>query len=173
MNGLMHIYTLLVTSIAALYLLVVDVDAQVLLAQLPQVVESREAQAELTKQVELLADTRLTALCLIGAVAGGIIAVALWPPRDTESEAQRTRALAAKFGSSMFMGAGLTPAIIRLMNWPLSGDVALPCAMLVAMFSVAAVHATTPIVLAAWQRYVRRRLDIDLDGGDCDVHDPK
>lgn len=110
--------------------------------------------------LDVLDDTRLTALCILGAIAGAFLAVALWPPQE-DTDTNKMRRLAAKFGSSMIAGATFTPMIIRWSKWSCDADVVLATSTGVAMLSVAIIHATVPLIEKAWKRWVIKKLNLE------------
>lgn len=128
-----------------------------LLAQAEEASDTEEIEG-LIMEVELLNDTRLVTLCVIGAIAGAFLAVAIWAPASTATDQAKVRSLTAKFGASMIAGANFTPVIIRLMDWPCSSDVVLGVSTAVAMVAVAFLHSVIPVIEKAWSALVVFRL---------------
>lgn len=161
MVGMLGI-TQLATAGAACVLLLSTVGAQPLIDQAATTIIDDDTEVIVLQPYgdPLLDDTKLTALCILGAIAGAFLAVALWPPQE-DTDTNKMRRLAAKFGSSMIAGATFTPMIIRWSKWSCDADVVLATSTGVAMLSVAILHATVPLVERAWKRWVVKKLHLD------------
>lgn len=89
--------------------------------------------------------SQLRMFCLIGALGGAFLAVALFPPK--EGAGSPVRRLAAKFLSSGIAGMLFTPIVIRWREWPLDVDVVLAVSGAVALVAVTVLHTAIPILL--------------------------
>lgn len=103
---------------------------------------------------------RLVAYCIIGSVAGALLAITIWTP-DGTSERNLLRRLAAKFVASMVGGVTLAPALLEhyqplLAPAGLRPATVLAASCVIAMMSVAILHRLAP--------WAERRLD-DMLGG--------
>jgi uncharacterized membrane protein len=81
--------------------------------------------------------------CLLGAIGGAFLAIALFPPR--EQLGNYSRRLALKFVSSGIAGLLFTPIIIRWQKWPIDVDTVLAVSGIVALVSVSIISALVPI----------------------------
>lgn len=91
--------------------------------------------------------------CLIGAIGGAFLAVAIFPPRETEGN--YARRLAIKFFSSGVAGCLFTPVIIQWRSWPVNVDTVLAVSGAVALVAVSLIHALVPLFV----RRVLKRID--------------
>jgi len=103
------------------------------------------AQAGVTAAMpvtEVFDDIRAVCVCVVGAMVGAFLAIAVFPPRD-DTEENKVRRLSLKFGSSMFSGIVFTPAIMQHVGLAKSADY-LGISAFVAIFAVTALHVMAP-----------------------------
>lgn len=81
--------------------------------------------------------------CLLGAIGGAFLAIALFPPR--ERVGNYSRRLAIKFVSSGVAGLLFTPIVIRWQGWPVDVDIVLAVSGVVALMSVSLISALVPV----------------------------
>lgn len=114
-----------------------------------------------SKNLRVYEDRRLTSMCVVGAMAGAFMAIAIWPvaaaPVEGNTPEERAcdrankekavlRMLSLKFGVSMFSGCTLTPMIMTWRQWELNTDLVLGTATLVSASFVYLIHKMHPIV---------------------------
>jgi len=92
---------------------------------------------------EVFDDIRAVCVCVIGAMVGAFLAIAVFPPRD-DTEENKVRRLSLKFGSSMFSGIVFTPAIMQHVGLAKSADYLMGISAFVAIFAVTALHVAAP-----------------------------
>lgn len=100
--------------------------------------------------------------CIIGSVMGAFLAIAILPSR--ESQGNYHRRLALKFASSMILGAGVAPILIRWRGYPVDSDVLIFVSMTVALLAVGTISAAYPL----WIKWVVRKISDDPCAG-CPV----
>lgn len=92
---------------------------------------------------------RLTCMCLVGALMGAFLAVALFPGEEVNQFS--TRRLSLKFGASMVCGVAFTPMNIRMIHWMFGvnwyqSDLLIGLSATSAMLAVYTVHKLAPQV---------------------------
>lgn len=107
-----------------------------------------EASAALQAEQDRLAigvlhDAQRVGYCILGAVVGALMSIAIFPP-DNTNETMLVRRLALKFGCSSLGGFVVTPAFIEWMKWPDSGESLMAISFFVAVFLVAGLHFVAP-----------------------------
>lgn len=125
------------------------------------IAEEAKPTTEAAKSLRVYEDRRLTSMCLVGAMAGAFMAIAIWPVAGTpvegntpeeraEDRAKKEKAvlrmLSLKFGVSMFSGCTFTPMIMTWRQWELNTDLVLGTATLVSATFVYAIHKMHPII---------------------------
>lgn len=127
----------------------------VLTSQLPPVAAAAVLAATRTP---IVTDSGwLTALLIIGASGGALMAVAVWPPDATEP-AKVVRRLALKFGASLLGGITFGPLAVRLLSaygLPVDGDTVMASGAAVAALIVSTLHFAAP----KYERLVKRLAD--------------
>lgn len=98
---------------------------------------------------DLFDDTKLTGLCVLGAMMGAFLSIALFPPKDDDSDKGKIQKLALKFGSSLFTGVAFTPLVIKYYELQLSADWVVGVSTGVAAIGVMAIHIGMPY-LTKW-----------------------
>lgn len=83
--------------------------------------------------------------CLIGALGGAFLAVAIFPPK--EREGNYSRRLAIKFFASGVAGCLFTPIIMSWRGWPVNVDTVLAVSGGVALSAVTLIHSLWPILV--------------------------
>lgn len=130
------------------------------------IAEEAKPTTEEVKSLRVYEDRRLTSMCLVGAMAGAFIAIAIWPvaaapvegttPEEiacdkAKKEREVLRMLSLKFGVSMFSGCTLTPMIMTWRGWELNTDLVLGTSTLVSASFVYLIHKMHPIVEKVFQ----------------------
>lgn len=124
-------------------------------------VEAMQTQKESQKSLRVYEDRRLTSMCLVGAMAGAFMAIAIWPSSTSlvegttpeERAASRVanekvamRMLSLKFGVSLFSGCTLTPMLIAWRGWEINTDIVLGTSTIIATSFVYITHKALPII---------------------------
>lgn len=94
---------------------------------------------------EVFDDFRRASICVIGALIGAFLTVAVFPPGG-KTEQLRLRALSTKFGASMLAGVAFTPAGMTWFGLPKTPDYLIAASAFVAVFSVSGLHIIAPRV---------------------------
>lgn len=123
-------------------------------ANIPFVAEIQESPAtkEVLKVLNVMDDARLRYTCIIGAVGGAIISIAMF-------STPRFRPMTAKFVVSAVSGSMVTPAIMRMFYMPLDTDWILGASCVVAVCAYSVIQVLAPLVpmAVAWafrQKYL-------------------
>lgn len=101
--------------------------------------------------VVIVGDNWLRAYCIVGAVLGSILAIAIYPPKEVSQFQFKTaiRKAAANLTVSLISGIMFTPVIIRYFELPRDGDWVLFSAGTVSLLSVSVLSALLPILATA------------------------
>ena len=112
------------------------------------VTESAAASAiAVMPDLDVYADARLAAFCVIGSILGAFLSIAIFTPTH-DTEANLTRRLAWKFFASLFMGLGLTPIVMEWRGYTLTASHVIGSSMVTAMLGVMVVHFGLPGIKA-------------------------
>lgn len=109
---------------------------------------------DMEQAIDLLNDSRLTMVCVFGAIGGAVLAIALFPQPTP-------RQMAAKFGASMVSGGVFTPALIEWLELPIRSSYVLAGSAVVAMVAVGVLHTVIPLVEKMWTTRLAARLHVD------------
>lgn len=104
-------------------------------------------------EAHLFDDTRLIGLCVMGAMLGAFLSIALFPPKDDASDKIKLQGLALKFGASLATGIGLTPLVIKYFQLPLGSDWVVGMSTAVAAFGVLTIHIGLPFIQKAIEKF--------------------
>ncbi len=108
---------------------------------------------EVTTQVEpvtespsvvIFEDRQRIAYCLIGAMCGAFVSVAIFPPQ--EGEKSLVRGMGAKFGCSAIGGIILTPKAVYYAGWDPNADNLITASFFVATIAVSLLHTVLPLL---------------------------
>jgi hypothetical protein len=103
----------------------------------PEVVA--ETQIRVIQALNIMDDARLRYTCIIGAVGGACISIAMF-------STPRFRPMAGKFTVAAISGSMLTPAIMRFCNIALDTDWIIGSAFVVAVCAYSVLQAIVPLV---------------------------
>ena len=107
--------------------------------------------------VDVFDDVRRISICVVGAMIGAMLTVAI-VPQNTENEKSLTRRLAMKFGASALGGVAFAPAIMQWIGLPKSADYLMGCSAGTAAVVVSVLHVIQPLIAKAAVGYVNWRL---------------
>lgn len=96
--------------------------------------------------VVIISDHWLRAYCIIGAVLGSILSIAVYPPKDMNQKSI-IRKSATSLTVSLISGIMFTPVIIRYYDLPRDGDWVLFAAGTVSLLSVSVLSQILPILI--------------------------
>lgn len=94
---------------------------------------------------EVFDDVRTTAICVIGAIIGAFLTVAVFPPTN-DTDTNTIRRLALKFGSSMLSGIAFTPGLMQYIGLEKTTDLLMATAAIISVFAVTILHLLAPRV---------------------------
>lgn len=114
---------------------------------------AQAAVAAAVKPDDVFDDFRGASICVVGALIGAFLTVAVFPTRG-RTEQDRTRNLAAKFGASMLAGVAFTPAGMTWFGLPKSADNLMAASAFVAIFATSALHLAAPRVESILDRFL-------------------
>ncbi len=108
-----------------------------------------KAGLEMTTQVEspsvvIFEDRQRIAYCLIGAMCGAFVSVAIFPPKPNETSL--VRGMGAKFGCSAIGGIILTPKAVYYSGWDPNADNLITASFFVATIAVSLLHTVLPLL---------------------------
>lgn len=102
--------------------------------------------------MELWDEQRLIAFCVIGAVMGAFLSIALYPAQYL-SGLKAGRVILMKFASSSICGIVGAPILIRWRNWPLDPTTILAVSVAAAFVGVSTLHFT----IRWWQKWLEHK----------------
>lgn len=114
---------------------------------------AQAAVAAAVEPDEVFDDFRGASICVIGALIGAFLTVAVFPPAG-KTDAARSRALAAKFGASMLAGVAFTPAGMSWLGLAKSADNLMAASAFVAVFATTGLHIVAPRVERFLDRFL-------------------
>ena len=106
---------------------------------------AQAAAASALPDGDVFDDVRRSCVCVVGAIIGAFLAISVFPP-DDDSETNKTRRLALKFGASMCGGIVFTPAAMQWIGLPKTSDYLMGGSAIVAVFVVSGLHFIAPKV---------------------------
>lgn len=105
--------------------------------------------AEPERNVSVLDDFRLTALCVIGSWIGAFLAVAIFPNKGevvpVAPDPTRTRIVAVKYLASMLGGVCFTPMIMEYSGIVITSGKVLGISGIVATVAWSSIHGIAPL----------------------------
>jgi len=104
--------------------------------------------------VVVFEDRQRIAYCLIGALCGAFMSVAIFPGKHPADSPTFIRALALKFGCSAIGGIVLTPKAIHYCGWEANADNLITASFFLATIAVSVLHTALP--------YLERKLTGDI-----------
>jgi len=84
-------------------------------------------------------DAKMESTCVFGSLIGSLLAVAAFPPIN-DTEENRTRRLALKFGVSLMSGIAFAPGMMQWIGYPHTTDSLLAGSAATAVVSVSVLH---------------------------------
>ncbi len=105
---------------------------------------------EVIKAMTIMDDARLRYTCIIGAIGGALISIAMF-------STPKFRPMAAKFIVSAVSGSMLTPVIMRVSAVPVDTDWTIGAACMVAILAYSVIHALAPLVPRALAAIFRQK----------------
>lgn len=122
------------------------------------------AYADMPKeyQEQIYGNMPLIACCVLGSVAGALLAVALFSSKKEECQNTTMRKVCLKFGASQLSGMVFTPMIVRYINMVMSADNVVGISAAVAFLSV----GTLQKAFSVWERHIEKKLGIESKSGE-------
>lgn len=106
--------------------------------------------------VVIFEDRHRIAYCLIGALSGAFVSVAVFPPKTDEKSVARR--MGTKFGCSAIGGIVLTPKAIEYFGWEPNADNLIFSSFLVATIAVSLLHTVLPMLERKITEYLTKKL---------------
>lgn len=104
-----------------------------------------EAKPSKPKPIVVFEDRTRIACCIIGAMCGAFVSVALFPGKDGTA-ASSLRGIAMKFGASATGGIILTPKACYYANWDANADNLVTASFLLGTIVVSILHTALPLL---------------------------
>ncbi len=111
---------------------------------------TESAAKAVIRAFNIMDDARLRYTCVIGALGGALISIAMF-------STPKFRPMAAKFTVAAMGGSMATPAIMRLCNIPTEADLILGSSFVVAILSYSVIQVLAPLVPKALALMFRQK----------------